>query len=352
VSTRLTVFVSSTVRDFGPVRRDIVRWLRGRRIEVLESEGIEFPVDPALHSHDVCLRAIEGSHVFLLLIGWRYGGLYRHGPKSITWCEWDVARELKIPTITLVLKEVNDEAARATQARRALAPSLSSLDPAVARFIDEVRKAPYDNWVHLDWDGSYGYVKRCLQARIDNLFVSYQKPHQKLERRAVRLEPYVKARSLLDQIASVGRGRKEALAELLKTAVDYREPLFDFRDRDRYNLVVYRREGDVLRVAARQAHPDIEVHNRPWQVGDGHIGLTAQLGKIMVAPDLQQTGEWRGQYPSDEKNYISTVCVPIGHAGVLVITSNRRDHFRDLRQEEVLTAASLANMIQLMAVLA
>ena len=40
MSTRLTVFVSSTVRDFAPVRRDLREWLRRRHIDVRESLGL------------------------------------------------------------------------------------------------------------------------------------------------------------------------------------------------------------------------------------------------------------------------------------------------------------------------
>src|SRR5262245_53462144 len=104
--SRLTVFVSSTVRDFAPVRRDIADWLRGRLIDVRESEDPEFPVDPGVHSQEACLRAIDGCHVLVLLVGWRYGGLFAGTTQSITWREYDEARRLGVPVVAFVLADV------------------------------------------------------------------------------------------------------------------------------------------------------------------------------------------------------------------------------------------------------
>src|SRR5262245_30549091 len=96
---RLTVFVCSTVKDFRPVRRDLKEWLQRRQIDVRESEDPEFPVAVDVHSHVACLRAIDGCHVFIMLVGWRYGGRYGGTDQSITWRECDEARRLDIPVI-------------------------------------------------------------------------------------------------------------------------------------------------------------------------------------------------------------------------------------------------------------
>ncbi len=359
MSTRLTVFVSSTVRDFAPVRRDLREWLRRRRIDVRESEDPEFPVDPGLHSSDACLRAIEGCHLYVLLVGWRYGGLYKGTLQSVTWREYDEARARGIPVIACVLKEVADEAARVAEARRALLPMTSKLDPGIGRFVDALRRGERDNWVHLEWDGSFSHARELIDGRMNTLWVAYQRPHQVLEREAARLRPYVTAREVLDSLAvgaarADAAGKLRALDRMLEIAVEYRRWLFGYLEGDRWNFVVHRREGGELRVVARQSHPAIDVHNRSWPLGEGHVGLAGEAAdNVLVSPNLQQTEGWRAEYPSDEVNYRSAVCVPIRDggdrepAGVLTITSSRIEHFESLQQVEVLTARSLGSMLSL-----
>jgi hypothetical protein len=341
--------VSSTVRDFAPVRRDLAEWLRARGVDVRESEDPEFPVDPGLHSAEACLRAIEGCHVYILLIGWRYGGLYRGTPQSITWREYDEARRLGIPVIAFVLSEVAAEAARATAAKR----NLGTLDPGIVRFVETIKRQRRDNWVHLEWDGSLTYLKQAIDSRWNALFVAYQRPHWKLEREARRLEPYVEARAAMDALAGRARGldaagRRAVIENLLDVDVEYREPLFDFRD-EKWNFVVHRREGKALKVFARRAHPGITLRNLAWPLGQGHVGKAAeQPDTIFISGNLEHTADWHSEFSTDLDNYRSAVCIAIGGTratGVLTVTSNRLEHFHDLQQVEVLTARSLARMI-------
>ena len=369
MSSRFTVFVSSTVRDFGPVRHDIRTWLRGRGVDVRESEDPEFPVDPAVHSHDACLRAIEGSHLFILLIGWRYGGAYRGTRQSITWREYDEARHLGIPVLAFILKDVAFESMRIAQAMRAGEALPTKLDHDVFRFIDAVRRVPHDNWIHDSWDGSVTDLKRTVDSRLGALFVSYQKPHRELERMALRMVPYALARAKLDEAlwqahaemraaGTTPERRRDLLVKVLAVAETYRAQLFDFAPDDRFNFVVHKREGDRLAVFARRHHPEIVTHDRGWPLGEGHVGLAAR-GELLVSPRLQSVEGWRSEYPTDEENYVSSVCAPIypssdpeaDPAGVLTITSNRADHFRFPEQVEVLTAESLASILSLIGVL-
>jgi uncharacterized protein DUF4062 len=365
VPPRLTTFVSSTVRDFGPVRRDLHRWLRAHQIDVRESEDPEFPVDPAVHSHDACLRAVDGCQLFVLLVGWRYGGLYHGSTQSITWREYDEAVAQRIPVVAVVLKEVADEATRIAQSRRALGLHGSRLDAGVIRFLDALRKGHTDNWIHLDWDGSFTHLKRCVQARMNALFVAYQRPHVSLQRDAQRLEPYVAARSYLDAMVARSRwalgaapdaqARRAFAGRLLGRLAVSRAPLFDFAD-EIYDFVLHRREGDLLTVFARNHHPAIVPHNRSWRVGQGYVGeLAAGDEPIRVVPDAPEWPSWHSDYETDALHYRSVMCVqlvsPGGARGVLTITSSRAGHFRRDQQLEALTARSVGAMISLTGVL-
>jgi hypothetical protein len=370
VASRLTVFVSSTVRDFGPVRRDLKHWLKSRRIDVRESEDPEFPVDPAVHSHDACLRAIEGCHLFVLLVGWRYGGLYYGSQQSITWREYDEAVARRIPVVALVLKEVADEATRVAQERRGGATPSTRLEPAIVRFLDALRKGHIDNWVHLDWDGSCIHARRTIEARMNTLFVNYLRPHQELQALAERFPTYAKDRWFVEATAARIRHeiaathpspaeRRRHLEGLLGVVAELRHSLFGFDD-ERYDFVVHKRTGNVLRVFARAHHPAILPRNRAWQLGQGYVGRAAEdPEKIIIGDNLQQWSDWKSEYDSDELNYRSAVCVPMTTlaaplgpaAAVLTVTSSRLGHFQLAEDLEPLTARSLATIIQLTGVL-
>jgi hypothetical protein len=371
VASRLTVFVSSTVRDFGPVRRDLKHWLRTRRIDVRESEDPEFPVDPAVHSHDACLRAIDGCHLFVLLIGWRYGGLYKGSMQSITWREHDEAVALGVPVVALVLKEVADEANRVAQQKRALGLQASRLDPGVTRFLDAIRKGHSDNWIHLDWDGSYIHARRCIEARMNTLYVNYLRPHQNLVLLAERFPIYAKDRWNVEATAAAMRHeiarsrpgleeRRRLLDALLGTIAELRRSLFNFGD-EKYDFVIHRRDGDDLyKVFARNHHPAIQPRNRSWPIGHGYVGRAAESpDNLIVGENLQAWTDWHSEYDTDAEYYRSALCVPMTTlsaphgpvAAVLTITSSRIGHFKSHQDLEALTARSLASIMSLTGVL-
>ena len=131
--SRLTVFVSSTVRDFGPVRRDLKAWLEARAINARLSEHNDFPVARGVHSHDSCLAAIAGCNLYVLLVGERYGGRYKGTPKSITWREYDEAYEHQIPMVALVLKSAGQSAAARASLERIVREYPRSDEAALAR---------------------------------------------------------------------------------------------------------------------------------------------------------------------------------------------------------------------------
>jgi hypothetical protein len=359
MASRLTYFISSTVKDFGGVRRDLKEWLEFQGIIARLSDHDDFPVDPAVTSHDACLRAVADSHVLILLIGERYGGRYAGSRQSITWREYDEARDLGIPVIALVLRGVNEDAERWSRGKKKteakIAPPFGKDTEDLVAFIDAVRKGHEDNWMHL-WDGSVSHAKQIIQTRCNALFVAYQRPHADLTKRAEQLIGYADARRRLDMAASAVHALPRraldlpAACDFILGIVDaYREVLFGFREDDHHNLAIYwHRDGELASIA-RRAHPEIQRRDRSWPVGTGHVGLCFAEGKTLVSPDLRHTESWVPQHRSDGQNYVSAVAVPIISAatvrGVFVLTSNRRDQFRDLQQTEVLTAESLALLL-------
>jgi len=352
MAARLTYFISSTVKDFAGVRRDLKEWLEARGITTRLSDHDDFPVEPAVTSHDACLRAIADSHVMILLIGERYGGRYAGSRQSITWREYDEARDLDIPVIALVQRTVNAEAERWSRSKGKAPPPFGKDTEDLVAFIDAVRKGHQDNWMHL-WDGSFTHARQIIQTRCNALFVAYQQPHVDLCARAEQLVGYADARRRLDMAASAVHAlpRRQldvptAYDFMLGIVEEYRHVLLGFRDDDVHNLAVYWHRAGKLEVIARRAHKQIHRRDRKWNAGTGHVGLCFAEQTTLVSPDLRHTASWVPQYRSDGDSYVSAVAVPIvgaaGVRGVFVLTSDRRDQFRDLQQTEVLTAESLA----------
>jgi hypothetical protein len=67
------------------------------------------------------------------------------------------------------------------------------------------------------------------------------------------------------------------------------------------------------------------------------VGGAWEKSDVLVAADLTVTSAWSDAQSTDSANYRSAVAIPIGFEprwGVLVVTSDRLDHFRDLGQIE------------------
>lgn len=385
MSQRLVVFVSSTVEDLDRVRRELKAELERREIEVRLSEDADFPVEPGVSSHDACLRAVRSSHVFVLLVGSRFGGEYQGQNKSITWREWEEAMDAGLLPVVLVKRETNELAKDIFQERRERMRSRPDLQvveldallrddprfcdrkperhnmPGVQRFVDALRKGHVDNWMYTDWDGTAGHALHRIDARLSAALAMCRRQQASLqdmaERERLRTDAVHQLFSLAASLAiEVLTGRlevREALEHLLALLADHRTSLLGFRDRDHHNFVVYVRDGDVLRQLARVSHPAIPTHGRSWHVGQGHVGLAVQNNQLLTSGDIRNTAAW---VPSEAREtdrtfYVSAVSVPFSFRtptddpeGVLIVTSSRLDHFRSPDQVEVLTVGTIANM--------
>ena len=107
------VFVSSTVYDFRDLRSALKFWLEQYGFEVLLSELNDFPQLPDRNSYESCLKAIDRSDYFILLIGSRVGGWYNRDERlSITRMEYRHAYarfcQGKLRLLVLVRKEIWD----------------------------------------------------------------------------------------------------------------------------------------------------------------------------------------------------------------------------------------------------
>ncbi|MCG9760201.1 MULTISPECIES: DUF4062 domain-containing protein [Pseudoalteromonas] len=100
------VFISSTCYDLKHIRENLKYFVRTIGYEpVLSEEGAVF-YNPTMHTHDSCLSEVPNCQMFVLIIGGRYGGLFREGDNSITNEEYKEAIKSKIPVFALVEQSV------------------------------------------------------------------------------------------------------------------------------------------------------------------------------------------------------------------------------------------------------
>lgn len=101
MSTRLRVFVSSTMRDLGDARRAVVRRLQSLNLEPVNAERMH---PDGGTSWDVLRAEIESSHLFILISGETYGWIPDSGPgagegRSVTHMEVRHASTIGLPIL-------------------------------------------------------------------------------------------------------------------------------------------------------------------------------------------------------------------------------------------------------------
>ena len=96
------VFVSSTWYDLRYIRENLRYFIKTIGYEpVLSEDGTVF-YNPKLHVQDSCIAEIPNCHMFVLIVGGKYGSSFKGGEKSITNTEAAEAVRLRIPIFALV----------------------------------------------------------------------------------------------------------------------------------------------------------------------------------------------------------------------------------------------------------
>jgi hypothetical protein len=141
---------------------------------------------------------------------------------------------------------------------------------------------------------------------------------------------------------------RDAIKIVMKTLVDSRDSLFNFRVNELWNFAVYLydSEEDMLVPVWRDRHPEHPSpsgEGRKWKPGAGHIGLAFSQGEARITPDARIPGTAEllklpsaQARPYDEYAYVSFISQPIPRAhpegswGVVVATSNVPDRFDEV----------------------
>ncbi len=71
---RLRIFVSSTCYDLGTLRSELRPFILNLGYEPVMSEYSDVLFDPRSHTHESCVKEIEGCDMVILIVGSRFGG--------------------------------------------------------------------------------------------------------------------------------------------------------------------------------------------------------------------------------------------------------------------------------------
>lgn len=154
------VFIGSTCYDLKYIRGNLQYFVRSLGFEPVLSEEGDIFYDPSKHSHESCVSEVATCQLFVLIIGGRFGGNYQKTEKSITNMEYQKAVAQKIPVFTLVEQPVYAEHhvyltnKTNTQLDEKLIAYPAVDSTKIFDFIDEVRKASYNNAMYAFQDFS------------------------------------------------------------------------------------------------------------------------------------------------------------------------------------------------------
>lgn len=262
---RPTIFISSTVHDFGDLRGALKDHLEARGCAVLASEFNDFPKPLDRHSYEACLKTIEQADLFVLLIGSRVGGWFDETQRiSITRAEYRHAYRLaqtgKLRILTFVRDEVWNHRQSVKELKKALAAerrlreeqrtrlanhdTLFATDAAsIISFIDEVSRnretvaasrgqgaMPVANWIHT----FKGF--RDIRQAIDPL--------------------------ILSGLSVQGAARRHALLTQVLAMLQGMTPAFD--GKPILPAAAIRRIGDALDLKGASALEDVTVDGTTW----------------------------------------------------------------------------------------
>lgn len=149
------VFISSTCYDLGEIRDSLVDFLQNMHFDPILSERGDVFYHPDLHTHEACITEVENCHLFILIIGGRFGGEYKiDTSKSITNAEYAAARSLNRPVFIFIKRDLYDDhrlyqrnKSKKTVMKDIEFPSIEKQEYAsqIFEFINEVRLSEVNN---------------------------------------------------------------------------------------------------------------------------------------------------------------------------------------------------------------
>lgn len=162
VSGEPTVFISSTIRDFGDLRLALKWWFEERGYRVRLSECTDFDIDPASGTFENCLQGVRSSQYVVVLVGLRCGSFYSEAEGiTITRREYREAYEGALAGSTKLVACLRNDVGEALASENWHAFGKEQEYQLVKDFVDEIKRNeemraasktggsfPVANWVY------------------------------------------------------------------------------------------------------------------------------------------------------------------------------------------------------------
>jgi hypothetical protein len=169
----MKIFLSSTCYNLRDLRAEIEKFLVDSGNILLLSDRNNFPINPGIHRHDVCIENVAACDLFILVIDSRYGAeYYKDRNVSITWAELREAIRTNRETIAFVRREVFDE----RQTCRHNQKKGNHFDPfyvdniKIFDIIDEIQKNEIGIWLQ-QFDNSID-----VKIKLNSIYATKQSP--------------------------------------------------------------------------------------------------------------------------------------------------------------------------------
>lgn len=239
------ISVISTDKDLSDIRKAVIDFLsKKKEIDVLAFELPRYPIEPNLHSHDVCLTAVKNSNISIIIIDRRYGGLYVHRGEgnnvSITESEYQtIVDDKDIVKLVFVNSKTNDETieySRYVENVRSEYPVNpdEQMEKEIEEIIDKTYVCKYVEDINV-----LKFVRKIHKSKINNFLSFYDDVDTllyEIEGKLVGLSRYYCDKIIEKQSEYIMRQKTESsvfisLSDLIKSSL-YVEPSILVRSSD------------------------------------------------------------------------------------------------------------------------
>lgn len=165
----MKIFLSSTCYDLKDLRAELEIFLRAKDHSLLLSDRLNFPVNPSIHRHDVCIENVGQCDLYILIIDSRFGAPYYKDPSiSVTWAEFREAIRTNRRIVSFVRKDVFSERDTFKKTKRLFLEELEDFEKDKAEEIANRLKPSTNNKIFDLIDEVQAHPSGIWQGFFDN----------------------------------------------------------------------------------------------------------------------------------------------------------------------------------------
>lgn len=224
------VFISSTCYDLKYIRENMKYFIKTLGYEPILSEEGSVYYYPTLDTQDSCLAELPSCQMFILIIGGRFGEVYKDTEASITNTEYREAVKLKIPVFALVDNSVLSEyfvyqknkANPKIDEKKIDYPSVDSTK--IFDFIEEVRGSSVNNALNPfnDFSDIESYLRQQWAGMMYSFLTRQNEDRRVADTLSALTQMSEKVEFLSTQILkSIGTEEAKILSEFYDVMVGY-----------------------------------------------------------------------------------------------------------------------------------